>query len=306
MSRKICNWSEYNNSLINRGSITFWISEDVIRTWKPLVQHHKAGRPEEYSDPAIKALCMLRFYFHLTLRGVQGFIRSLFSLMNLPLKTPSYSRICRRMKELNIDYKRLSQIRPVDLVIDSTGVKIYGAGEWHVKIHGENRRKKWKKITLGVCPKTHEILFNIPSDDSIGDSPLFREALEYVPRTVKEVIMDGAADSYDTYMEAERRGIRLITPPRKGAKYRIGSSRCDRDQHVKQIYQWGNNPEARKRWKREKGYHRRSLVETCIGRLKGMLGDQLKSHRLVNQYQEILLKSMIINKLNNLGLPKRI
>ncbi|NNM44380.1 MAG: IS5 family transposase [Chlamydiae bacterium] len=168
MSQKITNWAEYNKSLINRGSLTFWISEDVLKTWTSNKKKTNAGRPGKYSDAAIKAVCMVRFFFHLSLRATEGFIGSLFKLMNITLSVPSYSRISRRMNRLDIDYRKLSNARPKHLVIDST-VKIYGDGEWHEKIHGECRRKKWKKMTLGICPDTHEIIFNVTSDDSIGD-----------------------------------------------------------------------------------------------------------------------------------------
>ncbi|MBM3456409.1 MAG: IS5 family transposase [Bacteroidetes bacterium] len=305
MSQKIKNWSEYNKSLINRGSLTFWISEDVVRSWRSSKKTSKAGRPEKYSDSAIQAICMVRFFFHLTLRSTEGFIRSLFNMMQITLPVPSYSRISRRMKWLNLDYKKLSSHKPTHIAIDSTGVKIYGDGEWHVKIHGESKRKKWKKMTLGVCPKTHEILFTITSDESFGDPTLFKMTMDHLPKSVKDVLMDGAGDSYEMYRLAERERVNLITPPRKGSKYKIGIDRSKRDETVQMIYKMGNNEEALKKWKKLRGYHRRSLVETAISRIKGILGNTLKSRSLINQHHEMLLKSLIINKLNTLGLPVR-
>jgi len=209
------------------------------------------------------------------------------------------------MKWLDIDYKKLSTNRPTDLVIDSTGVKIYGDGEWHVKIHGESRRKKWKKMTLGICPKTHEIIFNITSDDSLGDPTLFKMAMDHLPRSVRDVLIDGAGDSHEMYRLAKRERVNLITPPRKGSKYKIGIDRSKRDENIQMIYKLGNDREALKKWKKLKGYHRRSLVETAISRIKGMLGNTLKSRCLINQHHEMLLKSLIINRLNTLGLPLR-
>lgn len=305
MSQKISNWSQYNKSLINRGSITFWISEDILKSWRSSKESRKPGRPEKYSDAAIYAICMVRFFFHLTLRSTEGFISSLFNLMKIKLPVPSYSRICRRMKYLELDYRKLSTKKPIDLVIDSTGVKIYGDGEWHVKIHGESKRKKWKKMTLGICPKTHEILFNITSDDSLADPSLFKMAMEHTPKSVKNVLMDGAGDSHEMYRLAERSNINLITPPRRTSRYRIGLDRSKRDENVQMIYELGNDEEALKKWKRIKGYHRRSLVETAISRMKGMLGNALRSRSLLNQHYEMLLKSLIINKVNTLGLPVR-
>lgn len=305
MSRKIVNWSEYNRSLINRGSLTFWISEDVLKIWTNPKVIDRVGRPETYSDAAVKAICMVRFFFHLSLRATEGFVGSLFRLMDITLPVPSYSRLSRRMNRLDIDYRSLSSVKPQHLVIDATGVKIYGDGEWHVKIHGETRRKKWKKMTLGICPETHEILFNITADDSIGDITLFKMGLEIAPRSVKEVLMDGAGDTHETYKLAERRNLRIVTPPRKGSKYRIGIGRTQRDKAVREVHELGNDEGALKEWKKQNSYHRRSLAETAISRFKGMLGGYLRSRTLMNQHQEMMIKSLIINQINRLGLPAR-
>lgn len=252
MSRKIVNWPEYNKSLINRGSLTFWISEEVLSFWESHPRSkRKAGRPEKYSDAAIKSACMMRFFFHLSLRATEGFLGSLFQLMRVSLPVPSYSRICRRMKTLEMDWKKLSRHRPTHLAIDATGLKIYGEGEWHRKIHGKSKRRKWKKITLGICPKTHEILLGIPSDDSIGDSPFFRTALEAIPRSVKKVLMDGAGDCHETYAQAEIQGVKLITPPRKGARYKISKERGQRDETIAQIRKCGGGEEGLQEWKNE-------------------------------------------------------
>ncbi len=306
MSRKIRNWPEYNRSLIKRGSINFWISTDVIETWVSQKSRLGAGRPEKYSDQSIEAACMIRFYFHLSLRATEGFISSIFGLMNVSLPVPSYSRISRRMKQLKLDCTRLSNTRPTDIVIDATGVKLYGDGEWHRKIHGVSKRKKWKKMTLGVCPKSHEIIFNLTSDDSIGDVTLFKETFNYLPRTVKTVIMDGAGDTHTMYDLAEEQSVKLIAPPRKGSVYRIGADRTRRDQYIREIRRLGNNEDAFRTWKKKHGYHRRSLAETAISRFKGILGCKLKSHGLLNQHNEMVLKSLILNKINELGMPQRV
>lgn len=196
---------------------------------------NSAGRPQKYSDLSIETICMVRFFFHLSLRTTEGFISSIFELMNLELPVPSYTQISRRMRGLDLDCSRLSNLRPTDIVVDATGVKIYGDGEWHRKIHGISKRKKWKKMTLGVCPKTHEILFNITADDSLGDISLFKTAFECLPSSVKTVIMDGAGDTHDMYDLAEEQPVKLIAPPRKRSVYRIGADRTRRDEYVKEI-----------------------------------------------------------------------
>ena len=160
-------------------------------------------------------------------------------------------------------------------------------------------------MPLGICPKTHEILFNITSDESFGDPTLFKMAMDHLPKSVKDVLMDGALDSHEINQLAEIEKVKLITPPKKGSKYKIGIDRTKRDEAVQMVYKMGKNEEAIKKWKKLNGCHRRSLVETAISGIKGMLGDALKSRALINKHHEMLLKPLIINILNAVELPIR-
>lgn len=132
---RITNWSKYNKSLIQRGSINFWFSEDAISKW----QHtNEKGRPQEYSDDAILCSLLVRTVYHLSLRALEGFLSSLVALLGHSINIPSYSQICRRSKVLKKVLKKLSNRRPHDIVFDSTGLKVYGEGEWNVKQHGND------------------------------------------------------------------------------------------------------------------------------------------------------------------------
>ncbi len=133
-----------------------------------------------------------------------------------------------------------------------------------------------------MCPKTHEIIFNITSDDSLADPSLFKMAMEHIPKSVKDVLMDGAGDSYEMYRLAERNNINLITPLRRTSRYRIGLDRTVRDENVEMIHKLGNKEEALRKWKKLKGYHRRSLFLPAISRIKGVLGNTLNSRSLVS------------------------
>ncbi|WP_274805944.1 IS5 family transposase [Escherichia coli] len=155
---KITNWPTYNKALINRGSITFWLDDEAIQAWYESATPSSRGRPQRYSDLAITTVLVIKRVFRLTLRAAQGFIDSIFSLMNVPLRCPDYSCVSRRAKSVNVSFKTSTRGEIAHLVIDSTGLKVFGEGEWKVKKHGQERRRIWRKLHLAVDSKTHEII----------------------------------------------------------------------------------------------------------------------------------------------------
>ena len=137
---KIKNWSQYNKALVNRGNVTVWLNEDTRQGWNPQLPQTLRGRPYQYSDLAIECALTFKSLFHLPLRATQGFLQSLMCMLKLDLVVPDYTTLCRRAKDLSIDLKK--SIRPsqaIDIVIDSTGLKIYGEGEWKMRIHGKQK-----------------------------------------------------------------------------------------------------------------------------------------------------------------------
>ncbi|MBD7142177.1 IS5 family transposase, partial [Klebsiella pneumoniae] len=129
---KITNWSTYNKALINRGSLTFWLDDGAIQAWYESATPSSRGRPQRYSDLAITTVLVIKRVFRLTLRAAQGFIDSIFTLMNVPLRCPDYSCVSRRAKSVNISFKTFTRGEIAHLVIDSTGLKVFGEGEWKV------------------------------------------------------------------------------------------------------------------------------------------------------------------------------
>lgn len=123
---KITNWPTYNKALINRGSITFWLDDEAIQAWYESATPSSRGRPQRYSDLAITTVLVIKRVFRLTLRAAQGFIDSIFSLMNVPLRCPDYSCVSRRAKSVNISFKTPTRGEIAHLVIDSTGLKVFG------------------------------------------------------------------------------------------------------------------------------------------------------------------------------------
>lgn len=303
---RIRNWAEYNRALVNRGSLTIWF-EDTAPKWREKKRSGKKGRPRTYSDEAILCALVLRAVYHLPLRGLQGFLRWTFQVMRLALPVPCYTRICRRAAQIGQELKTLTTKRPTDIVFDSTGVKVYGEGEWKVRQHGKSKRRTWRKVHLAVCPDSHEIMLSELTSNRVTDAKVGQRMIEKLPKRIKRAYGDGAYDREPFYAELNARGMQAIIPPRRGGRLRDLSKTpwmTDRNKALQAIVGMGNDDEARKLWKILSGYHRRSLGETAMFRLKKLFGGDFRSRELRRQKAELYAKSIALNKMTQLGMPK--
>ena len=189
---RIRNWHAYNESLVQRGSITLWISEEDIGAWKPDGPRKRGGQ-FQYSDGAIQCLLMVRSVFHLTLRAAEGFLRSVFHLLEWELPVPDYTTLCKRAKRLAVSLLRKAA-GPLHLVLDSTGLKVFGEGEWKVRQHGYTKRRTWRKLHLSVDSETQEIQAVVLSEASLDDARAVPELLDQSTESVEQVGGDGAYD----------------------------------------------------------------------------------------------------------------
>jgi hypothetical protein len=305
---RIRNWQQYNDSLIQRGSITVWFSDDAIESWLEASKESRGkGRPQIYSDNAILSALMIRLVFHLPLRALQGYLMSLMKLLNLDLPIPHYTRICRRAKSLGRHLKKLSRKLPTDLVFDSTGLKVYGEGEWKVRQHGKDKRRTWRKMHIAICPDTHEIILVSLTENNIADSDAMNTMCKHVPGSVTRVYGDGAYDKASCRRNLNHMGIEAVIPPRKNAALQKGvqeSWRKARDESVVEIFGLGGDGDGRRLWKKLKRYHRRSIVETAMFRYKTLFGARLRSRKIFYQQAEVLAGCLAINKMNRLGMPR--
>ena len=303
---RIRNWNQYNKSLIQRGSLTVWLSEDAVKKWFASREIGKKGRPELYSDDAILAALMIRFVFHLPLRALQGFLTSLIMLLSAGVPVPSYTQICRRAKGLGQELKKLSRRNISDIVIDSTGLKVYGEGEWKVRQHGVSKRRTWRKVHLAVCPDSHEILLEMLTDNKVADCTVYPKFLEALPKSVKRTFGDGAYDTEGCYGASLKHGSTAIIPPDRNAVFRKEASPAMeiRNNNLLEIIGLGGNDKARKLWKSLKQYHRRSLAETAMFRFKRIFGGDLRSRKLETQRAESRVKCQVLNIMTRLGMPK--
>jgi Transposase DDE domain len=297
---RIRNWKQYNDALVRRGSLTLWVDQAALDAWR----YHgptQQGAQFQFSDTAIECLLTLRAVYHLTLRATEGFARSLFELMRVDLAVPDYSTLCRRAKTVRITLPKKAA-GPLHLVLDSTGLKVYGEGEWKVRQHGYSKRRTWLKLHLAVDPQTHELQAAVVSEPGVTDEEAVPALLDQVERPVSGAGADGAYDRRTVYEALDRRGARAVIPPRRDAKIRRHGNRSGprlaRDENLRRIRQVG-----RKAWKEESGYHRRSLAETAVFRLKTIFGAGVSSRAYGQQATEVGIRCRALNIMTHQGMP---
>lgn len=296
MKKRIRNWSQYNRALIQRGNINVWLSDSAILKWQNTEKHGGRGRSNYYSDLAIETCLTIRAVFNLPLRAVEGFVNSLLNNMNTALGSPSYSCLCKRSKTLSVLYRPSTSKGFTDIVVDSTGLKVYGNGEWHTRKHHASKRRTWRKLHLAVDAANHDIVSAELSMVRVSDGEALCDLLRPLRRNIDRVTGDGAYDTRSCYNEVAAKKAILRAPPRENAQY---WGKCHpRDHTVFMTRQIGL-----KQWKVDSGYHLRSLAETAMYRFKQLMGDKLKSRSFNNQHTETMVKVKAINTMNRLGLP---
>jgi hypothetical protein len=297
---RIRNWRQYNQALVRRGSLTVWVDQESLDAWDYRGPAQWGGQ-YVYSDTAIQCLLTIRAVFHLPLRATQGMARSVFELMGLDLEVPHYSTLSRRAADLGVDLSRRSR-GPLHLVLDSTGLKVYGEGEWKVRKHGYSRRRTWRKLHLAIDAESHEIQAVAVTEAGVDDAEAVDHLLKPIDRPVASAAADGAYDKRKVYRVLEPRTGTILIPPRSNARiWKHGNAAgppLARDENLRHIRRSG-----RRAWKREVGYHIRSLAETGVFRMKAIFGGHLASRSPGCQVTEGAIRCRALNIMTHLGMP---
>ena len=300
---RLKNWSEYDKALVQRGSITFWMSDDFEKTWLYAGEKQR-GSQFDYSDQAILIMLSVKEVFHLTNRGVEGFMRSMFQLMKINLPVPDHSTLSKRSKDLKVNLpKKASQT--LNIVMDSTGLKIYGEGEWKVRMHGVSKRRTWLKLHEGANPDNGEVQAVLLTENNVSDDQAIEKLLEQIEQTIIDFAADGAYDKRKVYdsLNAHSPDVNILIPPRKNARiWKHGNTKTERlkrDENLRSI-----RKDGRKEWKKNSGYHVRSLAETTMFRLKTIFGDDLSARLLETQITQALVRCAALNNMTCLGMPQ--
>ena len=287
----------YNRTLIARGSLTLWIDEEALKSW-----HKVSGKGKVYADAAIVAALSLKSAFSLSLRATQGFLISLFNRLNLSQLVPNYTTLSRRANTLVVPKIAAHKAGPLHLAIDSTGLKVYGEGEWKIRAHGKSKRRTWRKLHLAVDTASNHIVAHELTEQSVADNKAMPDLLDQIESPLDSVYADKGYDSHNCHKQVLEKGARPVIPPRKGACELPPKGMKDppltRAQAIRRMTEVG-----RKQWKVESGYHKRSLSETAMFRYKTIIGADLKSRKVQTQKTEAAIGICVLNKMTELGMP---
>ena len=300
---RVKNWSEYDKALVERGSITFWMSDDFEKSWIHTGEKQR-GSQFDYSDQAILVMLTVKEVFGLTNRGVEGFVRSIFRMMRINLPVPDHTTLSKRGKGLKVTLPKKAN-QKLNIVMDSTGLKIYGEGEWKVRQHGVSKRRTWRKLHIGANPEDGEIQAVLLTENSVSDDAAVAVLLKQIEQEIDEFAADGAYDKRKVYdsLNAHSPNVKILIPPRKNARiWKHGNTKAERlkrDENLRSIRQHG-----RKAWKENSGYHIRSLSETAMFRLKTIFGDELSARLLETQTTQALVRCAALNRMTHLGMPQ--
>ncbi len=302
---RIRNWHEYNRALINRGRLTVWFDEHTIAGWRHTASATGPGAPRVYADLAIECALVFKSVYHLSLRAAQGFLSSVVELMRLPLPIPDYSTVSRRQGGLVVCLSSTLGNGPRHIVIDATGLKVYGAGEWRVGKHRVSRRRTWRKLHLGVDERTKEIVAVELTGSRVHDSKPLPVLLDQILDPLGQVSGDGAYDTRACYEAVLQRGAPPNFVPRRTAQLCQTKAptgwRTTRNRMLQQIDVLG-----RRAWRMRSGNTRQSIAENTMFRFKQLFGGRLWARGLQTQRTEAVVKCSVLNGMTRLGMPETV
>jgi len=297
MSFKVQNWPEYEAGLRRRGSLTLWIEDSALEHWQSCGQ----GGQARYTDAAIQTSLMVRTAFKLPLRQTEGLMASILTLMDLTLSAPDHTTVSRRAVALRVIQPAQVPPGPLHVLIDSTGLQVYGAGQWLEAKHGVKSRRTWRKLHLAVNAASGVIVAQTLTDQDAGDPPQVAPLLDQIDDPIARVTADGAYDGAPTYqaVAAYGDGIKVVIPPRSTA---VPSGDpgvpTQRDRHLAMIAEQG-----RLSWQVATDYGQRSLVETTMGRYKALIGPRLRARGFAAQQTEATIGVAVLNRMLAAGRP---
>jgi Transposase DDE domain len=305
---RVTNWPEYDASLKRRGSLTVWFTDEAIRAWRAEPRTTPGGQPH-YSTLAITTALTMGMVFHLALRQTEGLIGSVIGLLGLDLAVPDHSTLSRRARTLDVPSHRRGGTGPLHLLVDSTGLKLGGAGEWLIEKHGASRRRSWRKLHIGVDADTGEIVAVAVTRKDIDDATMVDALLDQIADPITSFTADGAYDQDQVSQAVAERHpeAAVIVPPRAGAVVSASAETAptQRDRHLRMIAERG-----RMAWQKASGYNLRAKVEASIGRAstrargyKRVIGDALRSRTDRTEATEVALAAAALNRMLGLGRP---
>ncbi|KAA0578720.1 IS5 family transposase [Azospirillum sp. Sh1] len=298
---RIRNWAEYDAGLRARGSLTVWFTPEAVARWRAETRATPGGR-RTYSDLAITTALTVRALFRLPLRQTKGLVGSILHLLGVDLAVPDHSTLSRRAKVVRLPVVPRSSTGAIELLVDSTGVKLCGPGEWLVEKHGTQRRRAWRKLHVGLEAVSGRIVAATLTDHNIDDGSQVAPLLDQIEEPLAAFVADGAYHQTGvTAAVAEHTpDAVVIVPPRSTAvpSATAETNPTQRDQHLQAIAEHG-----RMAWRKASRYNVRALVETSFSRWKRVIGDGLRFRTDDRRTTEIAIAVRILNRMFDLERP---
>lgn len=295
----ITNWPQYEAGLKQRGSLTLWITPEAIAQWTAAARTTPGGQAR-YANLAIQTCLMLRAAFRIPLRQAEGLMASVFNMMDLSLTVPDHTTVSRRAAVLP-PLPRLPAEGEIHVLIDSTGLKVYGAGQWLEEKHGAKSRRDWCKLHLAVDAVNFCVVAHTLTDPHGDDPSQVGALLHQIDTPITQVTADGAYDGAPTYDVIAEHGadIRVAIPPRSTAiAGETPGSPGQRDRHLALIQEKG-----RLAWQKAVGYGKRALVETMMACYKTLIGSRLRARGFAAQKSEVAIGIAVLNRLLSVARP---
>jgi transposase len=301
---KVTNWAEYETGLRQRGSLTLWITPEAIDAWAAAPRLTPGGQAR-YSDSAIQTCLMLRAAFKMALRQAEGLMQSVVELLGCDLAVPDHTTVSRRAMKLTSVARVALPSGPLHVLIDSTGLKIFGAGEWLADKHGQRARRQWRKLHLAVDANSGQIVGVSLTGQEVDDTSQVGALLDQIPGEIERITADGAYDGEPTYdiIAARDPDIAVVIPPRANSTppIKLGTKASRRDVHAHTVAALG-----RLGWQEVTGYGRRALVETTMGRYKALIGTRLRARTDAGRRTEATIGAVVLNHMLAAGRPNSV
>jgi hypothetical protein len=290
------NWKSYNEALKRRGSLLIWLDKDMV--WLA-AKAGRPGRPPVFSDAAIQFCLMVKVLFGLPLRQTTGMVSSILEMAELTWPVPDFSTLSRRQKSISVGISSRRAPGPLNLLVDSTGIKFLGDGEWLARKHGTHRRRQYRKVHLAMDTATGDIRAVEFTSSREGDSPILPDLLDQIPpdQPIGTVTGDGAFDTRRCHAAILDRGGNAIIPIRKNG--RLWKEDCPAARARNDILR-ATRHLGRAIWKNWSGYHVRSRIEAKMRGLKSF-GERIASRDPDRQTAEIHIRIALMNRFNELG-----
>ncbi len=302
---RVTNWPAYDASLHQRGSLTVWFTDEAVAAWAADPRTTRGGQPW-YSPLAILTALTLRAVFRLAYRQAEGLIGSIVGLLGLSLRVPDHSTLSRRAATLDVPRPRNAGAgaggESMHLLVDSTGLKLCGKGEWLLEKHGTTTRRSWRMLHLGVDAGSGRIVASTLTPKEVDDASQVDPLLDQVAGPVASFTADGAYDQDRVYAGVAKRHpeAAVVVPPRATAvpSDTAENAPTQRDGHVQHIARHG-----RMRWQSASGYNRRARAEATMNRWKQVIGDELRAHTDERRATEVAVAVHALNRMLDLGRP---